>query len=117
MVKQNFQWIIYNIIEKKIIADKIRDFTWLRNSDEEKLIIYHQENSYGVISNTRGIVLPATYSDIVNLGSDTVPFYFTEKHVEEASIYVVIYYDESGKLIKRQVFEIDDYERIFCSKN
>ncbi len=117
LVKRNFQWMIYNFIEKKIIADKIKSFRWLRDTPEEKLMIVHQENNYGVISNKKGFVLPATYSDIVNLGSASKPLYFTEKHVEEASIYVVIYYDEAGKLLRRQVFEVDDYERIYCSQN
>jgi hypothetical protein len=115
LVKKNFQWIIYNFVEKKVIADRIKSFTWLMDTPDEKLIIFHQESHYGVLSNRKGIILPATYSDIVNLGSGTKPLYFTEKHVEEASIYVVIYYNEQGKLLRRQVFEIDDYERIYCS--
>lgn len=117
LVKRNFQWMIYNFIEKKIVADKIKSFRWLRDTPEEKVMIVLQENNYGVISNKNGFVLPATYSDIVNLGSVSKPLYFTEKHVEEASIYVVIYYDETGQLLRRQVFEVDDYERIYCSHN
>jgi hypothetical protein len=115
LVKKNFQWTLYNFVEKKIIADRIKSFSWLLNTPDEKLIIFHQEGYYGVLSSREGIILPATYSDIVNLGSGTKPLYFTEKHVEEASIYVVIYYNEHGKLLRRQVFEIDDYERIYCS--
>nr|MCU0358899.1 hypothetical protein [Cyclobacteriaceae bacterium] len=95
-------------------AESISDFNWLRNDAEEKIIVIHQDSNYGVISNRRGTVLPASYSDIINLGSAVRPLYFTEKHVEEASIYVVIYYDASGKLVRRQVFENDDYDRIYC---
>jgi hypothetical protein len=117
LVKKNFQWIIYNFVEKKVIADKIRSFRWLRDTEGEKLIIVNQEGNYGVISSTRGFVLQSTYSDIVNIGSQAQPLYFTEKHVEEASIYVVIYYDANGTLLRRQVFEVEDYERIYCSNN
>lgn len=117
LVKRNFQWIIYNFIDKKVIADKIRNFKWLKNEAEEKILIVQQENNYGVISNRKGFILPATYSDIINLGSAAQPLYFTEKHVEEASIYVVIYYDELGKLLRRQVFEVNDYERIYCTQH
>ncbi|MBX2946142.1 MAG: WG repeat-containing protein [Cyclobacteriaceae bacterium] len=117
LVKRNFQWMIYNFIDKRVVIGKIKSFRWLRDTPEEKLLIIFQENNYGVISNKNGTVLPATYSDIVNLGSVSKPLYFTEKHVEEASIYVVIYYDHTGKLIRRQVFEVDDYERIYCSHN
>ncbi|MBX2962270.1 MAG: WG repeat-containing protein [Cyclobacteriaceae bacterium] len=117
LVRKSYQWIIYNFIDKRIIADKIKTFRWLLDTPEEKILIIQQENYYGVISSTKGFILPSTYSDIVNLGSSTKPLYFTEKHVEEASIYVVIYYDHKGNLLRRQVFEIDDYEQIYCSKN
>jgi hypothetical protein len=117
LVRKNYQWMVYNFIEKKIIADKIRKFTWLRETNGDKLAIVQQENSYGVLSNRKGFILQPTFSDIINLGSSARPLYFTEKHVEEASIYVVIYYDENGQLLRRQVFENDDYERIYCSQN
>jgi hypothetical protein len=114
LVRKDYQWMIYNFITKKTLMRNIRDFRWLRDDPEDKIIIIHQDNHYGVISNRSGTVLQATYSDIINLGSTTQPMYFTEKHVEEASIYVVIYYDAAGKLIRRQVFETDDYEKIYC---
>lgn len=116
LVKKNFNWVIYNFVEKKIILDKIKTFKWVLDTDQEKIIIVQQENSYGVMSNRQGVIIPATFTDIVNLGSATVPLYFTEKHVEEASIFVVIYYDKNGKQLRRQVYEADDYERIYCSK-
>ncbi|MBX2965738.1 MAG: WG repeat-containing protein [Cyclobacteriaceae bacterium] len=117
LVRKDYQWLVYNFVEKKIVADKIRKFTWLRETTTDKLAIVQQEHSYGVLSSKNGFILQPTFSDIVNLGSATKPLYFTEKHVEEASIYVVIYYDENGTLLRRQVFETDDYERIYCSQN
>lgn len=117
LLKKNFSWTIYNFVEKKIVLDKIRKLIDVRNTDQEKIMIVQQENNYGVISNRKGIIIPGTFTDIVNLGSSFVPLYFTEKHVEEASIYVVIYYDHRGKQLRRQVFEADDYERIYCHGN
>lgn len=117
LLKKNFQWILFNFIEKKKIMDRIRDFRWIQDTEEEKILILHQDNYYGVIHNRKGIILPATYTDIINLGPATQPLYFTEKHVEEASIYVVIYYDANGKLLRRQVIEEDDYDTIYCSDN
>ena len=55
------------------------------------------------------------FSDIVNVGSADDPLYFTEKHVEEASLFVVIYYSAGGKFIRKEVYEHDDYERIYCA--
>jgi len=115
LVKKNFNWIIYNFVEKKIVLNKIKTFKWVLDTDREKIMIVQQENAYGVISNKRGVIIPATFTDIVNLGSATVPLYFTEKHVEEAAIFVVIYYDRNGVQLRKQVYETDDYEKIYCS--
>jgi hypothetical protein len=117
LVKKDFQWMLYNFIEKKRLVDRIRDFNWIHDADDEKILIIRQDNYYGVIHNRKGYILPATYTDIINLGSITRPLYFTEKYVEEASIYVVIYYDSQGRLLRRQVFEADDYDKIYCSHN
>ncbi|HET9054693.1 MAG TPA: WG repeat-containing protein, partial [Cyclobacteriaceae bacterium] len=115
LVKKSFQWMIYNFVDKKIVTDKIKAYKWVNDSPEEKIVIIRQENKYGVLSNTRGLIIPPTFSDIVNVGSAAQPLYFTEKHVEEASIFVVIYYDKDGVQLKKYVYEARDYERIYCS--
>lgn len=114
-VKKNFNWKLYNFYDKKIVLDKIKRFKWVENTTQEKVLVFQQENNFGVISNKRGIIIQPTFSDIVNLGSSEVPLYFTEKHVEEASIFVVIYYDKNGVQLLRQIFEEDEYDRIYCS--
>ncbi|MBK5278933.1 MAG: WG repeat-containing protein [Bacteroidia bacterium] len=115
LVKSNFQWKIYNWHTHKIVFDKVRDYQVVLNSVKEKIMIVHQEHGYGVISNRKGIIIPPTFSDVINIGSDETPLYFTEKNVEEAEIYVVIYYDQHGKLLRRQVFESDEYDEIYCA--
>lgn len=117
LVKKNFNWTIYNFVEGEIVIDKVKKFKKVLDTEQEKILIVQQENNYGVISNRKGIIIPTTFTDIINLGSASVPLYFTEKHVEEASIFVVIYYNKNGIQLRRQVFEIDDYERIYCSDN
>ena len=114
IVKKGFRWMIYNIYENKITSSSIKDYQIIKDSKEERIAIVHQENEYGVISNTRGIIIPATFSDIINLGTPEKPLYFTEKHVEEADIFVVIYYDEKGVQIRREIYEAEDYDRIYC---
>ncbi|HEU5289861.1 MAG TPA: WG repeat-containing protein [Cyclobacteriaceae bacterium] len=117
LVKKNFNWIFYNFIEHETVIDQVKKLKKVLDTDQEKILIVQQENNYGVISNRKGVIIPTTFTDIVNLGSATVPLYFTEKHVEEASIFVVIYYNKNGIQLRRQVFEIEDYERIYCSDN
>lgn len=116
LVKIRSTWQLFNIYTGEIELDKIRKYTVIRDTPDEKLYIIQQENRFGVISSIRGVVIPISFSDIVNVGSAEEPLYFTEKHVEEASLFVVIYYSAEGKFIRKEVYEQDDYERIYCSR-
>ncbi|HTJ51694.1 MAG TPA: WG repeat-containing protein, partial [Cyclobacteriaceae bacterium] len=116
-VKKNFQWMLYDFIGKKILLDRVKDFKLVSDTKDEKIAIVHQENKYGVISSKTGTIIPATFSDIKNLGTAEEPLYFTEKQVEEASLFVVIYYDKQANLMQRFVYEEDDYERLYCPDN
>lgn len=116
LVKKDLQWMIYEIKTGNVLQDKIRSFRLIRD-DDEKLAIIQVEHSYGVIHNKRGMIIPLSYSDIVNVGSPYEPLYFAEKHVEEASVFVVIYYTAAGKMVRKEVYDQDDYDRIYCPNN
>ncbi len=115
-VKKSFEWMLYDVESKSIKLENIKDYQLIKDTPEEKLAIIHEDNAYGVISSTKGIIIPATFSDIVNIGSAGKPFYMTEKFVEEAALFVVIYYNHEGKFLRRQAYDADDYERIYCPK-
>ncbi|MBK7652585.1 MAG: hypothetical protein IPJ20_20140 [Flammeovirgaceae bacterium] len=115
-VKKNAQWILLNFRTEEVILDRIKDFSWIQSSDEN-IVRVHRENYYGVISNKKGLIIPPTFHEIINLGTSEIPFYFTEKTVEEADIYVVIYYNQDGKLVRRQALEEEEYEGIYCSSH
>jgi hypothetical protein len=117
LVRKGFNWSLLDIQKKKILASQIKNLKYITDDDDEKLAIVQQENLFGVVSNKRGFVIPATFSRVSNVGTREDPVYFTEKYVEEASIFVGIYYDLKGKLLFRQVYEEDDYDRIYCSDN
>ncbi|HEY5823459.1 MAG TPA: WG repeat-containing protein [Cyclobacteriaceae bacterium] len=116
-VKENFQWKLMNFKTGQIVQDKIKDFNYVKKYPHEHVAIIHHDNYYGVISNRHGTIIPSTFTGIINLGDADTPLYFTEKHVEEADIYVVIYYNHNGKLLRKQAFEAEEYERIFCEEN
>ena len=116
-VKKDFQWMIYVIPTHKIAINNIKEYHYVQNTLQEKIAVIRRGVGYGVISSTRGEVIPSNFSDIVNVGSPEEPMYFSEKNVEEAGIHVVIYYDKSGKLLRKQVYEEEEYERIYCTGN
>jgi hypothetical protein len=117
LVRQGAIWQILDLNANRVLVDDIKDYRIIRESDHEVVAIIRRGNEYGVLSNVNGVVIPASYTDIVNIGSSAKPLYFTEKHVKEASLFVIIYYDDRGKSIRHQAFESDDYDLIYCPKN
>lgn len=113
-VKKSFQWMLFDIRAQRVRLDRIRSFVVVRDTPSEKIFLVRQDNAFGVISNRLGTIVPIQYSDIVNLGSLEVPLYFTERHIEEAGISVVIYYDQRGKIIRKQAMEAEEFEKIYC---
>lgn len=116
-VKKGGQWMIYEIAGKQVLLDKVSAYKLIQDRPGEKLAIVQRDRHYGVINSRKGTVIPMTFSDIINVGSPGEPLYFTEKHVEEASIFVVIYYTADGKMLRKEVYEQDDYDRIYCPDN
>lgn len=116
IVKQHFQWKLFDLNSRSFIMSNIKNYKLVRNDDVEKIAIINHDGGFGVISNKNGIIIPPTFSDIVNIGSAEEPFYFTEKHVEEAAYFVVVYYNKHGEVVKRQAFEAEEYDLIYCSK-
>jgi hypothetical protein len=116
-VKEDQQWKIYEMKTGKVVMDKVKDFQYVKKYPHEHVTIVHQGNFYGVLSNRTSTIIPTTFTSVINLGDADVPLYFTEKHVSEADIFVVIYYDSMGKPLRKQAFESEEYERIFCEDN
>jgi hypothetical protein len=116
LVKNGGSWKLFNLYTLQPELEGIEEFKVIREDASEKLFIIKQNGLAGVLSNRKGIVIPISFSDVVNVGSAERPVYFTEKHVQEASIFVVIYYNHQGVFLRKEVYEQDDYERIYCNK-
>jgi hypothetical protein len=118
LVRKNKRWEMLDLFTGKVVLADIRELVPVRETASEKLFIMNQNNLFGVLSSVRGKIIPFSFSDLVNVGSTEEPLYFTEKHVSEASVFVVIYYDRNGKMLRREVYEeADDYEKIYCQQN
>lgn len=117
LVRRDAKWALINLQTNAMIVDQIRDFRFIREGTHDRLAIVHAGDGFGVIHSRKGTIIPLTFTDIVNVGSAAQPMYFTEKHIEEAEMYVVIYYDQEGKFLRKEVYNSDDYERIYCPNN
>jgi hypothetical protein len=118
LVRKNKMWEMLDLFTGEVVLTDVRELIPVRETAGEKLYIMNQNNLFGVLSSVRGKIIPFSFSDLVNVGSTEEPLYFTEKHVSEASVFVVIYYDRNGKMLRREVYEeADDYEKIYCQQN
>lgn len=114
LVKHNSLWRIYDLYKEQLTGSGFKELKLIIDSPEEQLAIIHLSEGVGVLSNKHGFVLPPTFTHVSNLGTTEEPFYFTERHVEEASVYIIRYYDKNGKMLLQKVYDEDDYEKIFC---
>ncbi len=114
MVKMNFNWLVYDIYSTQFIMSGLKDYRLIKNDPLERLAIIYKDNKYGVLSSTRGTIIPPTFTEIINLGTAEKPLYFTEKNVEEAEVFIVIYYDQNGVMRRRAIYEIEEYDNIYC---
>ncbi len=115
--KKGFEWSLIDFKQSKSRLRHIKNFHVFVDRPKEKIAFVQQENYFGVLSSQRGMIIPPSFTYITNLGSDEEPLYFTAKEVEEASMVVVIYYDGEGKLLRKQVYEEDEYARLVCAED
>ena len=116
LVKKD-NWMFYEIKTGSVLMDRIKDIKMIRDDPADKLAIVYQDSNHGVAHNQKGIIIPITYSDIVNVGSQRDPLYFSEKRIEEASVFVVIYYDANGHFLRKEIYDSEEYDRIYCHSN
>lgn len=117
LVRRDNRWTLLNLLTNAVLIDQIRDFRFIREGERDRLAIVHAGDDFGVLHSNKGTIIPLKFTDIINVGSAAHPMYFTEKHIEEAAMYVVIYYDQEGKFLRREAYNSDDYERIYCPNN
>lgn len=115
-VRQQGQWLLIAVTTRTPVLAGVKRFEPIGGSPQEKFLLYHRENYFGVMSSAQGVIIPATFSDIINVGSGEEPVFFTEKFIEEADIYIVIYYDLQGTFLRKQVYEKEEYHLIYCDE-
>ncbi|MDH5367104.1 MAG: WG repeat-containing protein [Cyclobacteriaceae bacterium] len=114
LVKQNFQWKIYDWNRKKVIIQNIKGFEDLSNKNDEIISKMLIEDNYGIYSNKRGTIIPVSYSDILDIGTNDQSIYLAERNIEGADFYVTIYYNSMGEIIHKHAYEAKDYQKILC---
>jgi len=114
LVKKAGEWGLFNIARGQYVYEGITEYKVLRDGTD-KLLLVTRNGQLGVLSNLYGVIIGATFNDIINIGSAEQPVFFAEKYIREAEFYIVIYYDERGKILRKQIFtEPEEYDKIYC---
>ncbi len=114
MARENDMWHIIDVFSNEYLLEGITDFNHLKNEKEQVLLIRIDDN-YGIVSNLDGVIISPTFTDIIAIGSEDYQIYFAEKYISEAEFYIVIYYNATGEILKKQVFTDEEYDMIYCN--
>ncbi len=115
-VKRQGQWQLLNLQTGMPLVDRIKRFQRLAAAKDETYWLIARDNYVGVAASRSGLLIPCSFTDIKNVGSSDQPVFFTEKYIEEADIFIVIYYDRQGSFLRKQVYEKDEYEQLYCEE-
>ena len=117
------RWLLYRLadsipptLSEPILYDSIADFTVLLEEESEQLLRIYQNQAYGVMSNRRGLVVPPIYDGITfwhnEVGQQT---YLAENYDPRSRLYTVFYLNARGKVLRRQIMTIGEYDQLYCS--
>ncbi|MEQ8581781.1 MAG: WG repeat-containing protein [Marinoscillum sp.] len=102
--------------QNEVVLDAVRSVRPWFTVDGQSLAIVVGEDGHGLMSDTRGILLPMQYNDILNLGTEETPLFFAEQHLKTAAFFVVTYFNLAGEPIRSQAFRPEEYDRIYCDQ-
>lgn len=114
LAKGGGEWKLINFYKNEPVYEGIENYKVISNNAGEIVITFYKGKQYGLLSNKKGEVLAPSYQDIFNIGTVAQPVYFAEKAVEEADMYVAIYFDDMGNTLRSQAFSADEFEKIIC---
>lgn len=114
LVRIEDEWIFHDIAQELPIYEGMLEYEVLRSNAEGSLLKVTKESGAGLYHTQKGEVIEPTFDDIKVLGSDEEPIFFSLKIVEEADLYVVIYYDLNGNKLFTQSLSREDYDKIAC---
>ena len=104
------EWLFYDIANDEPLYEGIIDYF----QQESGVFLITKETGKGIFSPEYGELIEPTYTDIKQLKIPEKPIYFAMKLVEEADIYVVIYFDAKGNKLFTQTFQKEEYFKVIC---
>lgn len=106
-------WSLKTISGEVIIKNVITIKNW-ESKISSGYLLFMKDDKFGIVSPTKGLLVPPVYNDIINIGTSEIPIFFAEQHLKTAAFYVVTYFDPNGHVIKSQAYRPHEYDRVYC---
>ena len=113
IINNNFRWTFWDIAHSQALLDNVSDF-WPQEVAASKVYKILKGIGYGIWSPESGVILSPTYSEISIKSNGEEVIFIGEKWVEEADIVIMLYYDVTGKLFRKDVLSTAEYEDLTC---
>lgn len=88
----------------ELIAETANSKTWT----------FIQSGKYGMINNQYGTITNPEFSEILNIGTASIPFYFADQHLLTAGYHVVSYLNQRGELVISKPYTRSTFDRLIC---
>ncbi len=116
LVKLADKWQLFDIKNKAVLYDDIELAENIVQNENEKIIRITKEGQVGLLGSVDGEIVGPTFNDIYNVGSNENPLFFAEKYIPEAEFFIIIYYRKNGDIVRKQVFDEEEYWKIYCNE-
>ncbi len=117
MVQLEKKWKIVDILAPTEETESFEDYSQLKTAPDEIMFITYNPTGFGLLSNKKGRLMTDEYSQIINLGTYEEPFYFAERYMSQANLYIILYFDKNGKVVRKQSLTEEEYAKIGCAEN
>lgn len=100
----------------EILQDGLESMGKIYSKENDEIWMFLKDGKYGLISNTKGMILKPEFTDIINIGDNTTPVFFADQNLYTAKYHVVSYINKEGELIVSQAYKREDYDLILCDE-
>lgn len=111
-MKQDLKWNIYDLKSSKFTEFGITSFKSITQWDIP-IINYQKGVGTGIYDSQKGVVLKPTYTAIALEGTASQPYYRAEKHVEEAGLHILLFYNLDGDLLFQNIMDEKAFGKLY----
>ena len=111
-LKKDLKWNIYDLKISKFTETGMVSYNSITRWGNP-IISYQKGVGVGIYDSQKGVVLKPTFTAVDLEGTASQPYYRAEKHVEEATLHILLYYKLDGELIFKNIMSNAEFESLY----